>query len=110
MFEQNIETLLSLIGQKKELPERNIGENKSKIDWSLLTHWLWYSSRLANTPAFSVCFQVYTFHIAKIYSYELGSVVAVMLMWPHPATSEHLLVAVQALNMGDHLYVHWMLD
>ena len=32
-FEQNIETLskiLSIIGQKKELPERKVGENKGK--------------------------------------------------------------------------------
>ena len=26
---------MSIIGQKKELLERKIGENKSKIDWSL---------------------------------------------------------------------------
>ena len=28
--------ILNIIGKKKELLERKIGENKSKIDWSLL--------------------------------------------------------------------------
>ena len=27
--------MLSIIGQKKELPEKRVDENKSKIDWSL---------------------------------------------------------------------------
>ena len=45
-FEQNITTLskiLSIIG-KKELPERKIGEKKSKIGSSLTMVGQWYDS------------------------------------------------------------------
>ena len=31
---------MSIIGQKKELPQRKISENKSKIDWSLTITWM----------------------------------------------------------------------
>ena len=47
-----------MIGQKKELLERKIGENKSKIDWSLVVNYNWagnyHSIMLYNDIAVSV--------------------------------------------------------